>query len=72
MARKPKEPKRDPLEAEIDALLKELPEADPKLEGDPEVPAAGGVAVAESNEQGASVAWDLVRLSVWRLLSGRT
>jgi pimeloyl-ACP methyl ester carboxylesterase len=34
LAKKPQEPKRDPLQDEIDALLKQLPEADPSLEGD--------------------------------------
>jgi len=46
LAKKPQEPKRDPLEDEIDALLKQLPEADPTLEGDPE---ASGATGANSN-----------------------
>jgi proline iminopeptidase len=54
LARKPQDPKRDPLEEEIDALLKELPEADPFLKGDPEELAAEHAAVADSTKLGVN------------------
>jgi len=40
LAKKPQEPKKDPLKDEIDELLKQLPEADPSLETDPDQPSA--------------------------------
>ena len=58
MAKKPQKPKKDPLQDEIDALLKELPAADPSLQGDPEEPAAGSAAVAESEIANADASGD--------------
>ena len=59
MAKKPQEPKRDPLEDEVDELLKQLPYADPYLEGDPEESSAkvdeavseDGVAVSPDSKE---------------------
>ena len=58
MAKKPQEPKRDPLQDEIDALLKELPAADPSLQGDPEEPADGSAAIEASDTANPDVSSD--------------
>ena len=55
MANKRQEPKRDPLQDEIDALLKQLPKADPSLESDPDEPPASAVEEARPGAEAGTV-----------------
>jgi len=61
LPKEPPRPKRDSIDDEVDALLKQLPGADPSLKGDPEEPAARGVAASSGTPPGDAGAAASVR-----------